>query len=65
LSFALLQFLYVTQDGTTTLYQKLKENLMDSTKKKVVLIAHSQGGIITSLILDALLADLPQVECSF
>jgi hypothetical protein len=35
-------FTYVTQDGTTELYRRLKGALMDPKKKKVVLLCHSQ-----------------------
>jgi alpha-beta hydrolase superfamily lysophospholipase len=44
------------------LYLKIKEALLNEGLKKVVVVAHSQGGIITSLALDNLLADLPR-EC--
>ena len=39
-----------------------KDTLVDPTVKKVVLIGHSQGGIIASLVLDQLLTELP-AEC--
>lgn len=35
-------FTYITQDGTTELYRRLKGALMDPKKKKVVLLCHSQ-----------------------
>ncbi|KAL8801988.1 MAG: hypothetical protein Q9182_004117 [Xanthomendoza sp. 2 TL-2023] len=37
----------------------LKEYLVDEEVKKVVLVAHSQGGIIASMAVDALVAELP------
>jgi hypothetical protein len=40
-------------------YTFLKASLLDPSVKKVVLIAHSQGGIIASMALDWLYADLP------
>ncbi|MCJ1386266.1 hypothetical protein MMC17_009392 [Xylographa soralifera] len=40
-------------------YDYIKACLLDPTVDKVVLIAHSQGGIIASLVLDSLYADLP------
>lgn len=40
-------------------YAEVKKNLLDQTKRKVVLIAHSQGGIEAGAILDWLLDDLP------
>ncbi|CDZ96779.1 hypothetical protein [Phaffia rhodozyma] len=54
-------FAYTTQDGTLELYDRLKRALLDANTKRVVLLAHSQGGIISSLILDYLLSDIPQV----
>jgi triacylglycerol esterase/lipase EstA (alpha/beta hydrolase family) len=40
----------------------VKEALLDIKIEKVVLIGHSQGGIIVSMALDNLLSDLPR-EC--
>jgi hypothetical protein len=40
-------------------YDYVKACLLDPTVTKVVLIGHSQGGIIVSLVIDALFADLP------
>ncbi|MCJ1392014.1 hypothetical protein MMC18_004881 [Xylographa bjoerkii] len=40
-------------------YDYTKACLLDPTVNKVVLIVHSQGGIIASLVLDSLYADLP------
>ena len=40
-------------------YDYTKACLLDPTVDKVVLIAHSQGGIIASLVLDSLYVDLP------
>ena len=51
-------FSYATQDIRDA-YQELKKALTSPSVKKVVFIAHSQGGIEGSLILDWLLADLP------
>ena len=44
---------------TRIAYDYVKACLADPTVKKVVLIGHSQGGIIVSLVLDRLFADLP------
>lgn len=43
-------FTYITQDGTTTLYEKIKRALEDPDKKKVVLLAHSQVRPLPRLI---------------
>ncbi|KAL7416945.1 hypothetical protein BDY24DRAFT_378786 [Mrakia frigida] len=51
---------YGTQDAVPLLYKKTKDALLNSDTKKVVVIAHSQGGIILSLVVDWLLADLPE-----
>lgn len=51
--------MFGTQDATPLLYTRLREALLDCTKTKVVLIAHSQGGIIASLVVDWLISDLP------
>lgn len=51
-------FSYSTED-TRIMYQHLKSILMDPKITKVVVIAHSQGGIILSTALDSLFADLP------
>ena len=40
-------------------YDYIKACLLDPTISKVVLIAHSQGGIVASLALDSLFVDLP------
>lgn len=56
-------FCYTTED-TRIVYQYLKEQLMDDTIKKCVVIAHSQGGIILSNALDLIYADLPQHNIS-
>jgi esterase/lipase superfamily enzyme len=40
----------------------IRDALLDPAIKKVVVIAHSQGGIIVSMALDNLLSDLPR-EC--
>jgi hypothetical protein len=49
---------YNTPDVRET-YTCLKASLLDPSIKKVVLIAHSQGGIIASMALDWLYAELP------
>ena len=41
-------------------YEKLKSYLINPDVHKVVLIAHSQGGIIASMVLDKLLCELSQ-----
>lgn len=40
-------------------FDYVKSCVADPTVKKVVLIGHSQGGIIVSMVLDQLFADLP------
>ena len=45
-------------------YAKVKAFLVDPTVTKVVLIGHSQGGIIVSLAIDDLLAQLPAMTMS-
>ena len=45
--------------GVRLAYDQLKAFLVDPTVSKVVLIGHSQGGIIASLAIDDLLAQLP------
>lgn len=52
---------YFTGD-TRVLYDHLKEKLSDREIKKCVVIAHSQGGIILSIVLDCLFADLPDED---
>jgi hypothetical protein len=49
---------YDTPDVRQT-YTYLKTSLLNPSIKKVVLVAHSQGGIIASMALDWLYADLP------
>ena len=49
---------FKTMDIRITYYY-VKACLLDPTVSKVVLIAHSQGGIVASLALDSLFADLP------
>lgn len=51
-------FCYNTMDVRMT-YDYLKACLCDPTIAKIVLVAHSQGGIIVSMALDYLFADLP------
>lgn len=40
-------------------YSYVKATLLDPTVNKVVIIAHSQGGIIISLVLDQLFTEMP------
>ena len=49
---------YPAKDGRIA-YEAVKANLVDPEVKKVILIAHSQGGIEASLVLDRLLTTLP------
>jgi len=51
-------FSYMTSD-IRIVYNTLKSELLSDSTDKVVLLAHSQGGIIISAALDALYADLP------
>lgn len=51
-------FSYMTSDIRIT-YNNIKETLLDEEVDRVVLIAHSQGGIIIGAALDALYADVP------
>lgn len=51
-------FSYSTKD-TRVLYDHLKSILLDPATEKCVVIAHSQGGIILSTVLDSLFADIP------
>jgi hypothetical protein len=41
---------------------QIRDALLDKNIKKVVVVAHSEGGIIISSALDNLLSDLPR-EC--
>lgn len=54
-------FGYPTKDIREA-YMGIKAALIDDKIKKVVVIAHSQGGIIISSTLDNLLSDLAR-EC--
>ena len=51
-------FSHVTSDTRET-YRYLKGRLTCKDVSKLVVLAHSQGGIILSAALDMLLADLP------
>lgn len=51
-------FSYKTKDVRIA-YSYVKAVLVDPTVKKVVLIGHSQGGLIVSLVLDELFLELP------
>jgi len=44
-------------------YTNIKAALMDDNLQTVVVFAHSQGGLVLSMALDNLLADLPK-ECN-
>ena len=55
-------FGYNTNDVRVA-YKKIKPALLDPSITKVVVVAHSQGGIVLSMALDNLLADLPR-ECN-
>jgi esterase/lipase superfamily enzyme len=50
---------YTTRDVRVA-YNTLKEALMEPGVETVVVIAHSQGGIVLSMALDNLLSDLPR-----
>ena len=56
-------FSYRTMDVRVT-YDYVKACLIDPTVTKVVLLGHSQGGIIISLVLDELFTDLPRSAVS-
>lgn len=49
---------YKTMDVRVA-YEIVKSFLEDPEAKKVVLIGHSQGGIIVSMVLDQLFCELP------
>lgn len=49
---------YNTRD-TRVAYDYVKACALDPTITKLVLIGHSQGGIVISLVLDQLFADIP------
>ncbi|KAF2139314.1 uncharacterized protein K452DRAFT_75157 [Aplosporella prunicola CBS 121167] len=51
-------FSYNTSDVRCT-YEVLKLHILDPSVDKVVVIAHSQGGIIISLALDRMFAEMP------
>ncbi|KAF2088066.1 hypothetical protein K490DRAFT_73060 [Saccharata proteae CBS 121410] len=51
-------FSYSTQDIRDA-YAQVKESLADQSYKKVIMILHSQGGIQGGLIVDWLLAEMP------
>ncbi|KAI4248989.1 MAG: hypothetical protein LQ352_005773 [Teloschistes flavicans] len=54
---------YKTMDVRVA-YEIVKGCLMDPEAKKVVLIGHSQGGIIVSMVLDELFPELPNESMS-
>ena len=56
-------FSYNTMDVRVA-FDHVKACLADPSVEKVVLIAHSQGGIIASLVLDKLFTDLPSDSTS-
>jgi hypothetical protein len=41
------------------MYDHLKAFVLDPSVRKVVVIAHSQGGLVLSMVLDRMYADLP------
>lgn len=49
---------YMTMDCRVA-YDHIKALLVDPKVKKLVLLAHSQGGAIASQIVDELFSDLP------
>lgn len=49
---------YKTMDARVAC-EIVKEYLMDKRVEKLVLVAHSQGGIIASMVVDAMLTELP------
>lgn len=51
-------FSYNTTDVRVA-YEHIKYTVLDSKKSKVVLVGHSQGGIVLSLVLDQLFDELP------
>ena len=51
-------FAYKTNDVRVA-YNSVKPLLTDRTVTKIVLLGHSQGGIIVSLVLDQLFAEMP------
>ncbi|KAI9708273.1 MAG: hypothetical protein M1828_003091 [Chrysothrix sp. TS-e1954] len=51
-------FNYETEDVRVA-YECLKSHLEDEGVRKIVVIAHSQGGILISLVLDRLYASMP------
>lgn len=54
---------YNSKDVRVT-YEYVKAYLSDPNVKKVVLVAHSQGGIIISMVLDHLFSELPSSTIS-
>jgi esterase/lipase superfamily enzyme len=50
---------YTTKDVRVA-YDNIKEALLNPDLQRVIVIAHSQGGIILSMALDNLLSDLPR-----
>ena len=56
-------FAYNTTDVRVA-YEQIKAVLCDPTVSKVVLIGHSQGGIVISLVLDYLFDELPSSTMS-
>lgn len=53
---------YTTRD-VRIVYIYIKKALLDDRLKKVIVVAHSQGGLSLSMALDNLLSDLPR-ECT-
>jgi hypothetical protein len=52
-------FNYMTFDGLVT-YNRVRMALLKESTKKVVLIGHSQGGLIVTLVVDRLLSEMSQ-----
>lgn len=51
-------FLHPTLECAPTLYARIVQALRSESKTKVVVVAHSQGAIITSLVLDQIIVDM-------
>jgi hypothetical protein len=49
----------ITTEDSRIVYDHLKAFVLDPSVKKVVVIAHSQGGLVLSMALDRMYADLP------
>ncbi|KAH0542853.1 hypothetical protein FGG08_002808 [Glutinoglossum americanum] len=49
----------ITTEDSRIIYDHLKAFTLDPSVKKVIVLAHSQGGLILSMVLDRMYADLP------